>query len=382
MILMQTKAIMIDAYRELNAKKLFWITMALSLLVVLFIASIGINENGVQFLWFKLGFIPVTTDLVSREEFYMNFFSLLGITIWLTWIATILALISTSGIIPDLISGGTIETTLSKPISRYRLFLSKYFSGLLFVALQVGVFSAASFFVIGLRAQIWEPRLFLAIPIVLAFFSYLYSVSVFVGMITKAAMPAIMLTCLFWAMLFVLNSADSTLTVFKVQNTMIQEQRISRIDEIETNTTRLIRSEMNREDDGSGDDYEPSIVEINERNPFLPPMRADLEKSQENLNSLKLWSGIIYGVKTILPKTSETSALLSYSLVKADEESVEEIRSENDDPNVFSIDSDEMGRQVEDIFRSRPLWWVLGTSFLFEGFLVLFCTWRFSRRDF
>ena len=34
MILTQTTALFVDAYRELNARKLFWITMALNILAV------------------------------------------------------------------------------------------------------------------------------------------------------------------------------------------------------------------------------------------------------------------------------------------------------------------------------------------------------------
>src|SRR5205085_9269224 len=104
-------------------------------------------------------------------------FSELGVGIWLTFAALILAIVSTASLFPDLITGGAIDLYLSKPISRLRLILTKYATGLLFVALQVLVFCAASFLVIGLRGGVWEPRLFLAVPIVLCFFSYLFCIS-------------------------------------------------------------------------------------------------------------------------------------------------------------------------------------------------------------
>ncbi len=380
MILMQTQAIFIDAYRELNAKKLFWITMLLSLLIVVVIASLGINENGYTFLWFDLDFLPGPMGDIDPGEYYISLFSTLGISLWLTWIATILALISTASIIPDLIAGGVIETTLSKPIARSRLFLTKYATGLLFVALQVGVFSVASFIVIGIRGDYWEPRLFLAIPIVLAFFSYLYAVSAFVGMMTKAAMPAILLTCLFWAFLFLLNMADGGLTVFKTQTELMMEQRMNRIEQIEHNTIRLIRSEMNREEAGSGEGYLPSEAEIEERNPFLPQIKRDLAENQAALKSLTLWYRIVYGVKTILPKTGETASLLRRYLIAP--EFADETKMDSADPNVFIVNEDQLNQRVDEVYRSRPLWWVLGTSLVFEGILLAFCTWRFTRRDF
>ena len=380
MILRQTKAMLIDAYRELNAKKLFWITMLLSLLMVGVIASLGINEEGYTFLWFDIGFIPSPMGEVDRGEFYIKLFSTLGISLWLTWIATILALISTSSIIPDLIAGGVVETTLSKPISRSRLFLTKYGTGLLFVALQVGVFTVASFVVIGIRGDYWEPRLFLAVPIVLAFFSYLYAVSAFVGMMTKAAMPAIMLTCLFWAFLFLLNMADSGLAVFKIQTELMMEQRVARVEQIENNTIRLIRSEMDQKEAGSGENYTPSEAEIEERNPFLPQIKRDLEDNKSVVKSLTFWYRVVYGVKTIFPKTGETASLLRRYLIAP--EFADETETQDADPNVFIVSEDQLNQRVDAMYRARPLWWVLGTSFVFEGLLVLFCTWRFTRRDF
>ena len=40
-MLTQTLALLLDAYRELNAKKLFWITMILSGVIVLAFAAVG-----------------------------------------------------------------------------------------------------------------------------------------------------------------------------------------------------------------------------------------------------------------------------------------------------------------------------------------------------
>ena len=129
----------------------------------------------------------------------------------------ILAVISTAAIVPDFVSGGAVELALSKPIGRVRLFLTKYFMGLLFVTLQVGVFSLASFLVIGLRGGAWEPRLFMAIPIVVGVFSFLFCVSALVGLLTRSTIAALLLTLLFWIFLFILNAADSSTLLIKAQ---------------------------------------------------------------------------------------------------------------------------------------------------------------------
>lgn len=384
MILMQTKAIFVDAYRELNAKKLFWLSLGLSLIMVLLLAMIGYDDDGVHFLWLNIGFLPLRPDLISKEFFYLNIlFTSLGIKLWLTWVISILALVSTASIIPDLISSGTIETTLSKPISRTRLFLTKYSTGLLFVALQVGVFSIGSFLAIGFRSGVWEPGIFLAIPIVLAFFSFLFSFSATIGMITKAAMPALLLTCVLWSVIFILNMADGSLLMFKINSEILIEQREKRIEEIQMNTTRLIRSERNREEPGSGDDYQPTQQEIAARNQFLPQIIRGLEEDRQDLRALTFWHNFVFGVKTVLPKTGETTDLLTRYLI--DPSNFPERKDDNkapEDPNIFTVNQAETQERMQEVLNNRSLTWILGTSFLFEAVLLSFCLWRFNRRDF
>ena len=210
----QTIALFVDAYRELNARKLFWISLALSGLVVLAFAAVGVKENALTILWFQLD-LPLGQMGVTPEVFYKMLFLQLGIAFWLSWLVTILALVTTAGIIPEFISSGSIDLALSKPIGRVRLFLTKYATGLLFVGLQVTVFTLASFLVLGLRAGAWEPSLLLAIPVVVIFFSYLYAICVLIGLLTRSTMAALLLTLLVWFVFFALNSADALLLTFK-----------------------------------------------------------------------------------------------------------------------------------------------------------------------
>ncbi|MEO1130879.1 MAG: ABC transporter permease, partial [Planctomycetota bacterium] len=209
MIVRQTTALFIDAYRELNAKKLFWITMILSLLVVVVFAMTGVNDTGVSFLIWTIPGTDAFAAMIDPAMWYKFLFIAFGIGTWLTWVATILALISTAGIFPDLLSSGSIDLVLSKPISRLRLFLTKYLTGLLFAALQVFVFSGASFLVIGIRGGDWEPRILLAVPIVVTFFSYLFGICVLIGVITRSTIASLLLTLLVWFFFFIVNVTDA-----------------------------------------------------------------------------------------------------------------------------------------------------------------------------
>ncbi len=182
------KAMIIDAYRQLSAAKLFWLTLGLSILVVLLYGSIGFNDAGMTMLF---GLFEVESEFITEGSpwargLYLGIYSNFLITIWLSWVATVLALISTCSIFPDFVSEGSIELSLSKPISRIHIFAMKFFVSMLFVMLQVSIFCFGIFLCVGLRIGEWNWMIFIAIPIVTLFYSYLFSVTVFTGMITKS----------------------------------------------------------------------------------------------------------------------------------------------------------------------------------------------------
>lgn len=386
----QTLAMLLDAYRELNARKLFWITLMLSGLVVAVFGAIGLTPDGVTFLGMSIGFIPVNSDIIPRDAFYLSIFTSLGIGIWLTWIAAILALVSTASIVPDMISGGSIETMLSKPIGRVRLFLTKYFMALLFVTLQVGLFTVASFVVIGVRGGVWEIGLFLAIPIVVLFFSYLYCVCAFLGLITRSTIAALLLTLLFWGALFVVNMGDALLVNFREISELYVEQRTERVERAERNTIKMIRDDL--EAAGTPDDtYQPTDEEMEAKNPFLASNREKLVEEKDDLRQLRMWSGIIFGIKTVLPKTGETSALLERHLIDLDDLDLQddEPAEPSEAETAFTSmqtdiqpDQEEIQRRTQEAFRERSVWWVIGTSLLFEAFVLGLCCLIFRRRDF
>lgn len=388
MILRQTWALFVDAYRELNARKLFWITMILSGLVVAIFAALGIDEQGISLFVWHLDFIPITSEVLAPSTFYKSLFSSLGIAIWLSWIATILALISTAGLIPELITGGSIETMLSKPIGRLRLFYTKYLTGLLFVALQVAVFSLGSFLVIGIRGGVWEPGLFLAIPIVVVFFSYLFGVCALLGLVTRSTIAALLITGLFWAMLFVVNFADSILVTIQTQQRLVIEERERRLDIMKGNALIIAqRNEHGSVEAAEAAGFEPTDEQLAQANPFVAQQLARLEDEREAFGELSFWTDLVVGVKTVLPKTSETIGLLERNLIDLSELPDQGDREppglDLEDPNQdIQVDQDELSRAVQERFRDRSTLWIIGTSLAFEFVVLAIAGVIFARRDF
>ena len=168
------RALLLDAYRQLSAAKLFWLTLGLSAIVVLVFGSIGLNDEGMSLFF---GLTQIESEIVNAGSpwargLYIGIYSSFLVTIWLGWIATVLALISTCTIFPEFVQGGSIELSISKPISRLHLFFMKYAVSLSFVVLQVLLFCGGIFLCVGLRIGEWNWGIFYAIPIITVFSFY------------------------------------------------------------------------------------------------------------------------------------------------------------------------------------------------------------------
>ncbi|MFN0130982.1 MAG: ABC transporter permease [Phycisphaerales bacterium] len=387
----QTLALLVDAYRELNAKKLFWIVLVLSGLIVGSMACLANDDKGLIVLWWHIDVPFLGTNVIPRALFYKIIFLALGINVWLTWAAMALALVSTSGIIPEFVSNGSIEMALSKPIGRLRLFITKYATGLLFVAMQVAVFSLGSFLVLGIRGGEWSFRLFLAVPLVLLVFSYLYGLCALIGLVTRSTVAALLLTVLFWLVIFLVHTAESGIVLeFRVRS---EQSVIQRQDDIASREKRLAAAKASRDEVAGKPDSSAELARLNEQvesqERTLATRRTRLESAESTLRKLSTAHSILFAVKTLMPKTAETSELLARALLsKEDRDRL--IDRMPEPPRSFDGENDPdlrvserfVQREVERIKRGRSVAWVIGTSLIFEGVMVLLAGIYFVRKDY
>jgi hypothetical protein len=378
----QTLAVLHDAYRQLAASRIFWITLALSALVSSVFAFVSINERGIVAFGFE---IPGAwnSNVIEPRSFYKFLFVNLAIPWWLGVFASALALISVAGIFPDLLAGGAVELYVSKPLSRWRLFFTKYVGGLLFVAAQVLLFSVVAFIVIGTRGGTWEWGIFLAVPVVTLFFSYLFSVCALLGMWTRSTLASLLLTVLFWGALFLLGLADDGLLTF----TVAAEDRLQRHQLlISQNEAMIARNDTLPEQDRS--DVTQFRFQLERQRELESRYRADVEE-------LRFWHGVVGMVRLPLPKSAETLRLLDRWLIPPDaldlaRQSVEERREQRRRERGASARPDarldpgasRVVREVERRMDARSLTWVVGTSLGFELAVLLLAGWMFARRDF
>jgi hypothetical protein len=387
----QTAALFLDAYRELNAKKMFWVTLVLSGLVVAAFATVTIDDRGWSIFWIHVPSF-VNTTLVPPGMFYKLVFGTYAVGWWLNWLAIILALISTAAIFPDFIAGGSVDLYLSKPISRVRLFLTKYVTGLLFVTLQVALFSAACFVLIRARAGTWDLRLFWAVPVVVLVFSYLFAFAALVGLVTRSTVAALLLTILFWLALFGVDFAERMTFRGSIAARIETEAFTNQLGYSEREVALLTRRAANNDPIAK-----PMLQAAETRRREMEDRKRSGDPARKNV---VFAHRILSAVKSVLPKTSDTNALLVRWLdvdeTEIDEERIkrrEERRAARNntgggwlsgfrDRTRVRVDDPDVEREVLDRAASRPASRVLISSLAFEFAVLALACWIFTRRDY
>lgn len=354
----QTWALIADSYRDLSARKLFWLTLVLSGFTPLVFLGLSITSDGISFfgaVWGGQGVMPpgyrLNTDTIQSSLFFKQLFLQFGVNFWLTFVAAILGLISTGGIFPDLLSSGSIDLYLSKPISRLRLFLTKYFTGLLFAALQVLAFCIASFVVLGIKGGVWSAAVFLAVPIVVLFFSYLFGVVALLGVWTRSSTAAILLGIVFMLTVGAAEHVEGQLLTAQMKNEIVRER-------------------------------------LEKRARWFMATQQQIDSADKDRSWLDKWHGRLQSMLAPLPKTLETVDLMQRWLISAGELEARDAnqRDPADDPVpiIASFSSDDVlakARQQRAL-RQRPATWIIGSSLGFEAVVISLAAWIFCRRDY
>lgn len=140
--------LLLDSVRLLRARALFWITLGISAFVGVIFLSIGFTDTGMSLLF---GAHTFDHELLRKggefsELLYLGLFNKFIVGLWLSWVAVILGLVSCASVYPDFMAEGAIEVSLSKPVRRLTVFFTKYLGSLLFMFIQVTIFTLLVFF--------------------------------------------------------------------------------------------------------------------------------------------------------------------------------------------------------------------------------------------
>lgn len=114
-------------------------------------------------------------------------------------VGVLTAILVTSTMIPRTFEAGSVDLLISKPVSRYLVYLSKFFGGCVFIFINASYLVVGLWLIVGLRLGEWNHGLLLCIPVLMFLFAVYYSVSALAGLFWNNAIIAVVITVVFWA---------------------------------------------------------------------------------------------------------------------------------------------------------------------------------------
>jgi CHASE3 domain sensor protein len=197
-------------------------------------------------------------------------------------------------------------------------------------------------------------------------------------MMTKSGIAALLVTGVFWMTLFSVSVSEGTLTAIVTNEEVQLELYQEGIDKQQKQLEEIVSK--------SSEDFR-----IEKREARIEKMKADNEDSIEFLDKIKPWQTRISWMLTLLPKTSQTIGLLDRwlssddgfdlaAIMRGDMSELEEM--EDFEPTSHQALHRESNRRLQDEYDGRSLWYVIGTSVIFEGLVLGLASLIFCRRDF
>ena len=368
-------AILRESWLTLQAEKLFKLVLGLNLLVIVAYASIGFDDTGVS-LFFGLSHVDseyIHAGTPLARTLYLGIYSAFIVDLWLAWAASILALISTSSIFPSFLKEGAVELVMSRPTRRATIFFVKYIGGLLFVAVQVGIFTVGAFLAAGWRIDVWDPMIFLAIPLVTLFYSYLFCINVLAGIITRSTLTALLVTLLFWFGTFSIHMVDDVLSTRMIEFEETADRAEKRIVELKAEH----KAAAAENDTAEADDAEH----------WMQGPQKEAETARTAIDQLAPWETVVGIIRTTMPETDRTLNLLHRELERDSEVSLVDLMAgrgfEDENEQTQEMDEYEVaGRRKMKEENEIPAWRIIGKSLIFEVIVLGLALWIFQRRDY
>lgn len=231
--MIQVVTILLDSLRMLLARKLFWVSFVLTALVGVAYLSTSLNAGGMSlgFGWLQIDHAVIHRGSDEGEWFYIALFTSYITRYWLGSGAIFLALVTTVSVFPEFTKSGAIEISLSKPVSRCKLFWVKYIGCLFFVALQSTLLAGLVFAAIERELGYWNFSVFWVVPIITFAFSLIHCVQVLVGVVTRSSLASLLIGVCFWMLAWIVQVTEQRMYL---RTYLTQAQETQRADEQQT----------------------------------------------------------------------------------------------------------------------------------------------------
>jgi ABC-type transport system involved in multi-copper enzyme maturation permease subunit len=185
-----------DVWREAAAR---WTLIAYFLLstifIIIFASAINLDIVDGALAGAKLfgKEVEMHGNEVSIEKIVLGFES--GFSAVLYFLCTFLAIFATAHLVPRLQEKGTIDLYLSRPVSRTKLLLSRYFAGLLLAGSNVLYLLGSIWLVVVWKTHVVNYRFLLGGGVILFVIATLLAFAFLIGVITSSTAVSIMASC-------------------------------------------------------------------------------------------------------------------------------------------------------------------------------------------
>jgi len=131
-------------------------------------------------------------DKLNIEKLVLGFE--MGFSAFLYIICTFMAVFATAHLVPRMQDKGTIDLYLSRPISRFKLLMTRYLAGLILAASNVLYLMGAVWLIVVYKTHVAHPRIFVAALIIMLVIAVLMAFAFLVGTVTSSTAVSIMMT--------------------------------------------------------------------------------------------------------------------------------------------------------------------------------------------
>lgn len=172
-------AIIKNTFREAIAKKIFigyYIIYTIIIIVFLFAINIDAVEGVIT-----LSDVHNTVMLLQATMTSVSYLLVL-----------IFCIISAASFIPSMVEKGNIDLLISKPLSRFKILMSKYLGAVLFVAISLVYFIGAIWLILSMKSGFWNFNFLFTILSLTIAFAVMYSIVVFIGLTSQTSIIGIL----------------------------------------------------------------------------------------------------------------------------------------------------------------------------------------------
>lgn len=201
-------ALLLDAYYQVLDNRVFRLLLVLAAILILPTLLIGAREEGLVIL-FGVKTIPWQTFLDAfgapgvqvPDDFNKTFIAGFQDMVVQNLAGTagiLFSIAATAFFIPRMLEKGSADVVFSRPIGRTTLLLTRYLSGVVFVALLSSALVLGMHFSLLLVSGYSDPAFLWNIPSLVYVFALVHSVSTLVAVLTRSSVAAILVSLVFF----------------------------------------------------------------------------------------------------------------------------------------------------------------------------------------